>query len=82
MSAHLQLASASSAGIYLVIVGVVIVAVLIGAFVLGSRRKRREPPPNVHPPHVPDRPDPEAWSTPPDTPGRAPHGHRAPDDPR
>ena len=32
-------------GVFGLVVGVLIVAVLIGAFVLGSRRKEREPPP-------------------------------------
>ncbi|MFC1418494.1 DUF6479 family protein [Streptacidiphilus cavernicola] len=52
------------------VVGVVIIAVLILAFVLGSRRKEREPRPDPTP-HSPER---DAWSTPPSTPGHAPHG--------
>ena len=52
------------------IIGVVIIAVLILAFVLGSRRKEREPEPDPSP-HSPER---DAWSTPPSTPGHAPHG--------
>ncbi|MBC3841273.1 hypothetical protein GXW82_16095 [Streptacidiphilus sp. 4-A2] len=50
--------------------GVIIVAVLIGAFVLGSWRKEREPAPDLEP-HEPER---DSWATPPSTPGRHPHG--------
>ncbi|TDU04987.1 hypothetical protein EDD99_3470 [Streptomyces sp. 846.5] len=63
-----------SAGLTLgVVVGVLIVAVLILAFVLGARRKDREPVPDRSP-HSPER---ESWSTPPSTPGHAPLGDSA-----
>ena len=50
--------------------GVIIVLVLIVAFVLGSRRKEREPAPDLEP-HTPER---DSWATLPSTPGRHPHG--------
>ncbi|QMU69568.1 DUF6479 family protein [Streptacidiphilus sp. P02-A3a] len=50
--------------------GVIIVLVLIGAFVVGAWRKEREPAPELEP-HSPER---ESWATPPSTPGRHPHG--------
>jgi hypothetical protein len=52
------------------VVGVIIVAVLILAFVLGARRHDRELEPDWDP-HSPQR---DAWATPPTTPGHAPHG--------
>ena len=52
--------------------GVIIVLVLIGAFVVGAWRKEREPAPELEP-QAPER---ELWATPPSTPGRHrdPHG--------
>ena len=38
-----------SAGIVALVFGVIVVAVLIGAFVIGARRKEREPPPRLGP---------------------------------
>jgi hypothetical protein len=52
------------------VVGAIIVIALILAFVLGARRKDREPEPDQTP-HSPER---DAWATPPTTPGHAPHG--------
>ncbi|WP_037606215.1 DUF6479 family protein [Streptacidiphilus rugosus] len=45
------------------VIGVLIAAVLIAAFVWGSRRKRREPPPRL-PSRAESAPDPDSWSTP------------------
>ncbi|MFC1408563.1 DUF6479 family protein [Streptacidiphilus sp. N1-12] len=82
--------SGGSAGIIALVIGVVVVVGLIAAFVLGSRRKEREPAPvapDLGPPpgHAAARPtgqptDPGqgSWSTPPSTPGRAPQGDRSP----
>jgi Family of unknown function (DUF6479) len=53
-----------------VVAGVVVVVVLIGAFVLGARRKEREPSPELEP-RAPGR---DSWATPPSTTGHAPHG--------
>jgi hypothetical protein len=52
------------------VVGTIIVIALILAFVLGARRKDREPEPEQSP-HSPER---DAWATPISTPGHAPHG--------
>jgi hypothetical protein len=46
----------------LFVVGVFIALVLIAAFVWGSLRKRREPPP-AWPRRAPDSPDPDSWTT-------------------
>ncbi len=53
-----------------VVLCVVVVLVLIGAFVLGARRKEREPSPELEP--LP--PERDSWATPVSTTGRAPHG--------
>jgi LPXTG-motif cell wall-anchored protein len=53
-----------------VVLGVIIVLVLIVAFVLGARRKEREPSPELEP--LP--PNRDSWATPPATTGHAPHG--------
>ena len=51
-------------------VGLIIVAVLIAAFVLGARHRDREPEPDWNP----QSPGRDAWPTPPPTAGHAPHG--------
>ena len=56
----------TAAGIIGGAAGVIIVLVLIGAFILGARRKEREPAPELEP-HSPER---DSWATPPATPGR------------
>ena len=53
-----------------VAVAVVLVAALILAFVLGSRRKEREPEPD----QMPRSPERDSWATPLWTTGHAPHG--------
>ncbi|MEU6102936.1 DUF6479 family protein [Streptomyces flaveolus] len=56
-SATMDLAAGSgAAGVWLVVAAVVVVAVLIGAFVFGSRMKRKEPPPPL-PEEQPRMPD-------------------------
>ncbi|MFJ6084677.1 DUF6479 family protein [Streptomyces sp. NPDC092369] len=44
-NAWMDIAAGKALGIGLVAVGVVIVAVLLGAFWMGSRARRRQPPP-------------------------------------
>lgn len=46
----------------LFVVGVLIAGLLIAAFVWGSHRKRREPPP-AWPRRGPRAPDPDSWTT-------------------
>jgi hypothetical protein len=78
--------SGGSAWVIALVVGVVVVVGLIAAFVLGSRRKEKEPPPTLPDPSTqPGGPDGQApgpaggsWSTPPSTPGRAPRGEDTP----
>jgi hypothetical protein len=55
-NASMDIAASSAAAMGLIAAGVVIVLVLIGAFVLGARVRRREPaPPKPHEqPRVPD----------------------------
>jgi hypothetical protein len=67
LAANINGASAVVIG---VVAGLIIVAVLIGAFVLGSRRKEKEPIADQDP-HSPER---DSWATPISTPGHAPHG--------
>ncbi|QMU74531.1 hypothetical protein GXW83_00735 [Streptacidiphilus sp. PB12-B1b] len=53
-----------------VVIGVVVVLALTLTFVLGARRREREPAPDLEP-RAPHR---DSWATHPSTPGRAPHG--------
>jgi len=69
-----------SAGVIALVVGIIVVLGLIGAFVFGARRKQKEPPPPVNrmgndPSAAPGA---GSWSTPPSTPGESPQGHEAP----
>ncbi|MCM2389574.1 DUF6479 family protein [Streptomyces albipurpureus] len=59
---HLVLAAGSSASLFLILVGVVLVAGLLTAFWVGSRRTRRQPKPPQGP-----QPRSDSWQ-PPDTP--------------
>jgi hypothetical protein len=80
----------SSAGIIGIVVGVVVVIGLIAAFVIGSRRKAKEPPPTVAKPTTDasgpqsadaaadPQPGAGSWSTPPSTPGEGAQGPDAP----
>ncbi len=90
MSADAVLAASTSGsgGIIALIIGIVVVVILIGAFVWGSRRREREPAPlpvardlgespsATDPEATADRaaPDSGSWAAPPGTPGEAPHG--------
>ncbi len=49
-------ATSGAVGVGLIVAGVVVVALLIGAFAMGMRIKRREPPPPdpSQQPHLPD----------------------------
>ncbi len=71
-SMFLLAANISSTGATVIgaVVGLVIVAALIVAFVLGSRRKEKEPVPDLDPMN----PVRDSWATPRFTPGHEHHG--------
>jgi hypothetical protein len=75
--------SGGSGGIIGLAIGILIVVGLIAAFVLGSRRKEKEPLPIATEPGPPSgapgpHSDPGSWSTPASTPGEAPQGEGSP----
>jgi hypothetical protein len=67
VTSHITGAEAVSVG---AVIGTFIVGVLILAFVIGARLKEREEAPDQSPLSQGR----DAWSTPPSTPGHAPHG--------
>ncbi|MFG2754585.1 DUF6479 family protein [Streptomyces xanthophaeus] len=62
MTALETFAAEGQASLFLILAGVVLVALLIGAFWYGSRRRRREAPPTGQNPAAQRRED--SWQTP------------------